>query len=91
MQEYSTKGRTERLCSHIALGRLAAVLGLYCWHLHKLGQHVKLLREFWTLVAINSTGGGIYATHLLNKAIRIELGLLDASHYVMHVMVVARA
>ena len=91
MQEYGTKGRTERLCSHMALGGLAAVPGLRCWHLHKLGQHVELLREFWTLVAINSMGGGIYATHILDKAIGMELGLPDASHHVMHVMVVAGA
>ncbi|KAF2633132.1 hypothetical protein BU25DRAFT_327272, partial [Macroventuria anomochaeta] len=91
MQGYSTKGRLKRLSTHIAFGGLAAVPGLRCWHLHKQGQHVQLLKEFWSLVAINSTGGGIYATHLLDKAIGMELGLPDASHHVMHVMVFAGA
>ena len=91
MREYGTKGRTERLRAHMALGGLAAVPGLRCWHLHKQGQYVELLKEFWSLVAINGTGGVIYATHLLDKAIGMELGLPDTSHHVMHVMVVVGA
>jgi adiponectin receptor len=75
----------------MTLGVVAAMPGLYCWYLHAQGRRVELLGEFWTLVIINSFGGSIYATRLLDKAIGMDLGLPDISHHVMHVAAIAGA
>jgi hypothetical protein len=75
----------------MAFGAVAAMPGLRCWYLHAQGQRVELLEEFWSLVIMNGFGGSIYATHLLDKAICMDLGLLDISHHVMHVTAVAGA
>jgi uncharacterized membrane-anchored protein len=49
------------------------------------------LAHFWALVILNSTGGGIYTTHLLDKAVGMEFGMPDASHHIIHIMVIAAA
>lgn len=61
---------------------------LRCYYLHVQGQRVELLTEFLSLVIMNSFGGGIYATHVLDKAIGMDFGLPDISHHLMHVAVV---
>ncbi|KAH8621793.1 hypothetical protein IG631_23670 [Alternaria alternata] len=49
------------------------------------------LAHLWALVILNSTGGGIYTTHLLDKAVGMEFGMLDVSHHILHIMVIAAA
>ena len=39
-------------------------------------------------MAVNSLGGGIYATNLLDRVFRIRLNVPDASYHVMHIIVV---
>ena len=91
VQEHNATCRKDRLRAHMTLGVVAAMPGLYCWYLHAQGRRVELLGEFWTLVIINSFGGSIYATRLLDKAIGMDLGLPDISHHVMHVAAIAGA
>jgi adiponectin receptor len=91
IQEHDARSRKDRLSAHVAFGAVAAIPGLRCWYLHAQGQRVELLEEFWSLVIGNGVGGGIYATHLLDKAIGRDLGLPDISHHVMHIIAVAGA
>lgn len=65
--------------------------GLRCLYVHVHGQRVELLEAFWRLVILNGLGGGIYATHLLDKAMGMDMGLPDISHHLMHVTAVAAA
>jgi adiponectin receptor len=91
VDDHGLHGRKQRLSTHLVFGGLALLPGLHRWYLHTQGPHAGLLEAFWTLVVVNSVGGIIYATHLLDKAIGMELGMPDASHHLMHVMVVAGA
>jgi adiponectin receptor len=91
VNNHSLYRQKEQLSTHLVFSRLALLPRLHCWYLHTQEPHADLLKAFWTLVVVNSVGGIIYATHLLNKAIRMELGMPDASHYLMHVIVVAGA
>jgi adiponectin receptor len=43
------------------------------------------------LTTINTLGGAIYATHLIDKAIGAKVGIPNASHNIMHVLVVTGA
>jgi adiponectin receptor len=43
------------------------------------------------LTTINTLGGAIYATHLMDKAIGAKVGIPNASHNTMHVLAVAGA
>jgi adiponectin receptor len=83
--------RQMRLCAHIALGALAALPALRTWLQRSQDKPTALLEKFAWLVLANSAGGGIYASHLLDKAVGMDWGLPDLSHHVMHVMVVAGA
>ncbi|KAJ4332566.1 hypothetical protein N0V95_009633 [Ascochyta clinopodiicola] len=91
VQEQHARCRRDRLSVHVAFGAVAAMPGLRCWYLHAQGQRVELLDEFWSLVIMNGFGSSIYATHLLDKAIGMDLGLPDISHHLMHVTAVAGA
>ncbi|KAF1352955.1 hypothetical protein EJ07DRAFT_183156 [Lizonia empirigonia] len=91
VQEHHARCRKDRLSAHIAFGAVATMPGLRCWYLHTRGQRVELLDEFWSLVIMNGFGCSIYATHLLDKAIGMDLDLPDISHHVMHVTAVAGA
>ncbi len=91
VREHHATCRKDRLGAHMAFGAVAAMPWLRCWYLHAQGQRVELLEEFRNLVIMNSFGGSIYATHLLDKAIGMDLGLPDISHHVMHVTAVAGA
>jgi adiponectin receptor len=91
VQEHNARSRTDRLYAHVTFGAVAAIPGLRCWYRHAQGQRVELLEEFWSLVIGNSVGGGIYATHLLDKTIGRDLGLPDISHHTMHIIAVAGA
>lgn len=91
VQEHQATCRKDRISAHAAFGAVAAMPGLRCWYLHAQGQRVELLEEFWSLVIVNGFGASIYATHLLDKAIGMDLGLPDVSHHVMHVAAVAGA
>jgi adiponectin receptor len=91
IRPYHLTSRRSRIGTHMLLGGLAVLPGLRHWHLHASDRHAGLLTNFWGLIITNSIGGGIYATHLLDKAMGMDLGLPDMSHHVMHVMVVAGA
>jgi adiponectin receptor len=80
--------RRSRISTYIVLGSLAALPALRCWY---LGRDFGLLNDFVTMVTINTLGGAIYATHLLDKAIGVKLGVPNASHNTMHVLAVAGA
>jgi adiponectin receptor len=80
--------RRSRISTYVALGSLATLPAFRCWH---LGQYFGLLTDFGTLVIINTLGGVIYATHLLDKVIGMKLGVPGASHHTMHVLAVAGA
>jgi hypothetical protein len=43
------------------------------------------------MVLINTSGGAIYATYLLDTAIGAKFGVLDASYLTMHILAVAGA
>ena len=73
---------------YVALGSLAILPAFLCWH---LSQYSGLLTDFGTLVIINTLGGVIYATYILDKAIGMKIGVLGASHHTMHVLAVAGA
>lgn len=91
ISHHDSNGRRARISIHVALGGLAALPGLHFWWINNLDLPSRLLIHFGVLVTMNSIGGGIYATHLLDKAVWIKLGMPDASHHVMHVMAVAGA
>lgn len=80
--------RRSRISKYVVLGSLAALPAFRCWH---LGRDVGLISDFGLLVIINTSGGAIYATHLLDKAIEMKLGVPDASHLTMHVLAVVGA
>ncbi|KAF3031460.1 hypothetical protein E8E12_001744 [Didymella heteroderae] len=83
--------RQMRLGTHIALGALAALPALRAWLQPSQDKPAALLEGFAWLFLANSAGGGIYASHLLDKAVGMDMGLPDMSHHVMHVLVVAGA
>lgn len=91
VHDLSLDGRNARLGTHFIFGILALLPGLHRWHLDAREQPTKLLEAFWTLVGVNDVGGSIYAIHLQEKAIGMELGMRDVSHHVMHAMVLAGA
>ncbi|KAF2818162.1 hypothetical protein CC86DRAFT_309718 [Ophiobolus disseminans] len=83
--------RSARISTHVALGGFAALPGGRIWYLLRSGQPSPLLIHFWAMFVLNSTGGGIYATHFLDEAIEVCFGVPDASHNAMHIMAVAGA
>jgi adiponectin receptor len=91
IQVHKPKGRWSYHSTHIALGGLAALPGLHCWYFRPLSQPSGLLTDFWRLTVMNSIGGGIYATRILDKTIEKKVGIPEASHYTMHAMVVVGA
>ena len=91
VNDHGPEGRRERLRAHLVFGGLALLPGLHCWRLYAQEPGGDLVKAFWSLAVVSSVGGSIYATHLFDKAIGMELGMPDASHHFMHVMVVARA
>ena len=95
VQEHHVRSRKDRLSAHIAFGVVAAMPAMRCWYVHaegeREGQRAKLLEAFWSLVILNGLGGSVYATHLLDKAMGIDLGFPDISHHVMHITAVAGA
>jgi adiponectin receptor len=91
IEVHKPTGRWSCLSTHAALGGLATLPGLHCWYLRPLGQPSGLLTGFWRLTVMNSIGGGIYATRILDRTIERKIGMLDTSHYTMHAMVVVGA
>jgi adiponectin receptor len=86
--QHSCSERRSRISMYVALGSLAILPAFRCWH---LGRYFGLLTDFGTLVIINTLGGVIYATHLLDTAIGMKIGVPGASHHTMHVLAVAGA
>jgi adiponectin receptor len=86
--QHSCSERRSRISTYVALGSLATLPAFHCWH---LGRYSSLLTDFGTLVIINTLGGVIYATHLLDKVIGMKLSVPGASHHTMHVLAVAGA
>jgi adiponectin receptor len=86
--QHSCSERRSRICTYVALGSLATLPAFRCWH---LSRDFGLLTAFGTLVVINTLGGAIYATHILDKAIKMKLGVPGASHYTMHILAVVGA
>jgi channel protein (hemolysin III family) len=74
-----------RTVTHIAFGALCTWPALDYWH--NKGSDQNILTAFINLVAINSIGGWIFATEVLDPLGKC-LGLLDFSHAVMHVVVI---
>lgn len=91
IHSHSLRARRMRLNTHIVLGALAILPALRAWHLRSEGHSAELLEEFGWLFLTNIVGGGIYASHLLDKAVGMDMGMPDASHHVMHVLTVAGA
>jgi adiponectin receptor len=86
--QHSCSERRSRISTYVALGSLAALPAVRCWY---LGLDFGLLKDFGMLVTINTLGGAIYATHLLDKVIGAKLGIPNASHNIMHVLAVTGA
>ena len=86
--QHSCSERRSRISTYAALGSLATLPAFHCYN---LGRDFGLLTDFGTLVTINTFGGIIYATRLLDKEIEIKLGVLGASHQIMHILAVAGA
>jgi adiponectin receptor len=86
--QHSCSERQSRISKYVVLGSLATLPAFRCWH---LGRNFGLISDFGLLVIINTSGGAIYATHLLDKAIEMKLGVPDASHLTMHVLAVVGA
>jgi adiponectin receptor len=80
--------RQTRITTHVALGLLAAVPALRAWLQRSRGHQVELLADFACLSLLNIVGGSIYASHLLDKMVGMDVGLPDLSHHVMHVLVI---
>lgn len=80
--------RRSRISTYIILGSLAALPAFRCWY---LSRDFGLVTNFGMMVLINTLGGAVYATHLLDTAIRMALGVPDASHLIMHILAVAGA
>ncbi|KAF3037151.1 hypothetical protein E8E11_005042 [Didymella keratinophila] len=91
IHQHDVCARQMRLGTHIALGALAALPALRAWLQRSQDKPAALLKGFAWLFLANSAGGGIYASHLLDKAVGMDMGLPDVSHHVMHVLVVAGA
>jgi adiponectin receptor len=85
---HSCSERRSRISTYVALGSLAALPAVRCWY---IGRDFGLLTDFGMLVTINTMGGAIYATHLLDKAVGVKLGIPTASHNTMHILAVAGA
>jgi adiponectin receptor len=86
--QHSCSERRSRISTHVAFGSLAALPAVRCWY---LGRNIGLLGDFGMMVTINTLGGAIYATHLLDDAIGAKLGIPNASHNTMHVLAVTGA
>jgi adiponectin receptor len=83
--------RQMRISTHVALGALAAIPALRAWLQRSQGEQVELLADFAWLSLVNSVGGSIYVSHVLDKTVGINIGLPDLSHYIMHVLVIVGA
>jgi adiponectin receptor len=88
ISHHSCSERRSRISTYVVLGSLATLPAFHCWY---LGREFGLLTAFGTLFIINTLGGAIYATHILDKAIEMKLGVPGASHYTMHILAVAGA
>jgi adiponectin receptor len=84
----SCSERRGRISTYVILGSLAALPAFRCWY---LSGEFRLVTDFGMTVLINTTGGAIYATHLLDTVIGKKLGIPDASHLTMHILAVAGA
>lgn len=80
--------RRSRISTYVILGSLAALPAFCCWY---LSRYSGLVAYFGTMVIINTSGGAIYATHFLDTAIEMKLGVPDASHLTIHILAVAGA
>lgn len=77
-----------RLATHAVLGALAALPALQCKYQAQTTCPISgLLAAFIELFVANSIGGALYATSILDDAIGKELGMPDASHHAMHIVV----
>jgi adiponectin receptor len=86
--QHSCSERQSRISAYVVLGSLAALPAFRRWH---LGGDFGLITDFRMMVIINTLGGAIYATHLLDRGIEMKLGVPDASHVTMHFLAVAGA
>jgi adiponectin receptor len=88
---YNSSKRRIRICTHVIMGSIAAVPAIHCWYVHELGQDLGLLANFATMVVVNGSGGAIYATEVLDRTVKEQLGVPGASHIVMHALAAAGA
>jgi adiponectin receptor len=87
-QQHSRLERRSRITTYAIFGSVAAIPAFRCWY---LDEGFRLIAAFGTMAIINTSGGTVYATRLLDQAIGMKLGLPDVSHLTMHVLAVAGA
>jgi adiponectin receptor len=89
MWYHCSGSQRSRLVLHVTFGALATWPALHLWHIRaNKGQELDILRAYLSLVIVNSIGGAIYATRLLDDTVGQYLRLPDLSHAIMHVMVI---
>lgn len=86
--QHSCSERRSRISTYVVFGSFAALPTFRRWH---LGGDFHLMTDFGVMMIINTLGGAIYASRLLENAIETKLGVPDASHLTMHILVVAGA
>jgi adiponectin receptor len=91
IRSHNPCARQMRISIHIALGALAAIPALRVWLQRSQDQQVELLADFAWLFLLNGAGGSIYASHVLDKTVGMDIGMPDLSHHVMHVLVILGA
>jgi adiponectin receptor len=81
--------RRHRIATHIGFGGSATLPALhYMYYCLRVNYDTTLLKAFLNLVIINSIGGGIYATGLVERVFGNWLNIPDVSHNIMHGMVI---
>lgn len=84
--------RKHRITVHAFFGGIATLPAVQHWWMYSGAiDDLELLKSFCTMVLINSFGGLIYATNILDGTLGKALNLPEVSHSVMHVFVVLAA
>lgn len=85
MWYYESGTQSSRAALHVTFGALSTLPAWDCWH--RWDQSRAILRAFFSLVVINSTGGWVFATDVLGPLENL-LNLPNLSHAFMHVMAI---
>jgi adiponectin receptor len=92
MSRLYLEGRHYRIAIHVGFGASATLPAFHFWRYCPLSNYnTTLLIGFRSLVVINSIGGGIYATRVMDKVGEEWLNVPDLSHNIMHGAVVCGA